>query len=159
MVKKKVLQKHTQFAMFPESKPNPQEFSKKLGEQGIVAKTVKRKKPAKGKPMTINVRAEIANAYGILYKAKGVNVNGFIEILKKAPLLDAKAIVKNQAIILQSGKSKREMQSIGKAVKIIVYFVNRQRKREELAKAYGPSKADFVEKSQQQRQLKDIIGK
>ncbi len=159
MKKRKVLSRHTQFAMFPESKLGAQEFAKNILEQGLVAKTARRKRPVKGKPMTINVMSEIANAYGVLYKAKGVNVDGFIEILKNAVLLDAEAIVKNQAIISQSGKSQKEMQQIGKAVKIIVYFVNRQRKRNELAKVHAPSKADLAEKSRQQRHLKDIAGK
>jgi len=159
MAKRKI-SKVNQFALFPDQmKPGPQEFAKNLWEQGLVAKTIKRKRPAKGKPKTINVKAEIANAYNVLYNAKGVNIEGFVDILKNAPVLKAESIVANNAIVSHRGKTAREMQQIGKAVKAIVYFVERQRKRQEMAKVFAPDRASYRGKNLGQKHLKSITGK
>jgi len=157
MPKKKPFSKQTQFVMFPnQMKPGPKEFARNLQASDSIAKSIRRSRPKERKLQNINVIAAVESAYSVLFKAKGFNVEGFVEILKNAPVLNAEAIVRNNAIVSSSGKSSSEMREISIAVKTIIYYVGRQRKRKEYARLHVPDIATLAEKSQQKKHMDSI---
>jgi len=157
MKKRKTGPNQRQFALFPEQmKPNPGEFAQRLWEAGLVSKTARRKRPKKGFPRTIDVRAEIAKAYSVLHNEKGINVTGLMEALKAKEAPSTEKIVGNEAIVSSSDKSAREMQGIRKAVRTIAYFVNRKRAYDATRAEHALGRKDYVRRARQESHLRSI---
>jgi len=144
-----------QFELFP-NRMQPQAFFGSLVQNGLVAKTIRIRKPLERKPKTINVEKEVVQAYNALLKAKSLNPGLLVEELRKENAsLDG--ILKNKAIIDANGLNANERAVIVQALSRILYYVKRQRDNSELKKIHAPSSKQYAQRSGERSHLKGII--
>ena len=148
-----------QLGLFPEAvKPQKtpgQIFAEKMHKNRLIPATIKRKRPKKGSPMTINVKKEIASAVAILRNVRGVNLNIIYTSLKSGEKQNVESLLKSGAIN-PIKRTPAEQRSIKNALNTITYFVNRNIVRKNISKAFIPKVGLDVEKGSRQRHFRSI---
>ena len=161
-IRKKQTESVGQLGLFPgavkKQKTPEQIFAEKLHSAKLIPATIKRKRPKKGSPMTINVKKEVAKATAILRNAKGVNLKALYTILKSGKTHSVESVLKSGAVA-NIKRSTEEQKKLNGALNVIVYFVNRNSDGKDITKDFAPDVKELVENGRQQRHLKDISQK